>query len=87
MQKIRDDIYLGNNNTSLCNVGYILNIIAKENNTFFIWWIKRPFTCICEQQEYENNLMWHEDNVINKPTWDQVYKTYLDICKSKGLEP
>lgn len=87
MQKIRDDIYLGNNNVSLCNVGYILSIIAKNNNTFFMWWIKKPSTCICEKTEYENNLIWHKDNIISKPSWDDIYQMYIKICNSQGVEP
>lgn len=87
MLKIRDDIYLGNNNVSLCNVGVILNDIAKQNNTHVIWWIKGNHKCICEQDEYENNLIWHQDNNIPKPKWSEIYRIYTEICNSRGLQP
>lgn len=87
MKKIRDDIYLGNNTVSLCNIGFILNEIAKYNNTFYIWWVKKPSTCVCEKLEYEVNLMWHESNSQPKPTWAEIYKVYLDLCKQRNLDP
>ena len=87
MQRIRDDIYLGNNNASLCNIGYILSLIAKNNNEVFIWWVKKPSTCVCQKDEYESNLIWHEDNALPKPTWYEIYKMYLDICNSKCIKP